>query len=327
MRWLMNTFSEVMEKLKSAEKIAIFAHENPDGDALGSMSAAKAILEHMGKTAFICLNTMPPEKFSYLLEDYCVMPEKLDCDAALALDCGASKRLGDLEKLYMAAPLKLSIDHHFSNTPFADVYFTNPESAANCELIYDMAICLCGCVPKRAIKGIYTGLSTDTGHFKFSNVTKKTMEIAAEMIGLGLDHRAITNVLYDTVKKQKLKFLGEIYSKIEFLAEGRISFLYCSNELLEKYNIEFSDIEELPNTILSIEGVLVGVLLKDKEGDGYKVSIRGKDVIDLATLAAEFGGGGHVNAAGLSIDGDKDEVLKSLFEKIETALENADYDR
>lgn len=318
---MMNTFSEVVDKLKSAKKVALFAHVNPDGDALGSMSAAKAILEYMNKEAVICLNIEPPEKFAYLLKDYCVLPQKIDADVALALDCGAKNRLGELCELYMSAPLRLSIDHHFQGTPFADIYYTNPESAANCELVYDLSLALCGCIPKEALIGLYTGLSTDTGHFKFSNVTKKTMLIAAELIGMGLEHRKITNILYDTVKKEKLKFLGEIYSKIEFLANGQISFLYCSDEIMEKFGVNHDDVEELPNTILSIEGVKVGVLLKDKEGGGYKVSMRGKDVIDLATLAMGFGGGGHVNAAGLSIEGDKDETLKKLFEKIEAALE------
>ena len=152
------------------------------------------------------------------------------------------------------------------------------------------------------------------------------MQIAAELIGEGLDHRAITNRIYDTVKKQKLQFLGEIYGRIEYFAGGKISYLYCSDSLMDKYGISFDDIEELPNTILSVEGVKVSVLLKDREG-GYKVSTRGKDIIDLSAIAATFGGGGHVNAAGLSIDGEKDEVIKSLIEKIETALEIAENDR
>lgn len=323
---IMNTFSEIMEQLKKAEKIAIFAHENPDGDALGSMSAAKAILEHIGKTAFICLESMPHEKFSYLESFDVFCPETVDADTALALDCGAFNRLGGLGELFNSIKTKLSLDHHFSSEPFAQFYYTNPESAACCELVYDMAIYLCGYVPQKAMKGLYTGLSTDTGHFKFSNVTEKTLSIAAKLVGEGLDHRSITNVLYDTVKKQKLKFLGEIYSKIEFFSDERISFLYCSDKLLEKYAISLDDVEELPNTILSIEGVKVGILLKDKLGGGYKVSMRGKDIIDLATIASSFGGGGHVNAAGLSIDGDKDEVLKSLIEKIEAALGEADYE-
>ena len=320
----MNTFSDVLDKLKSAKKVAIFSHENPDGDAFGSMSAAKAILKHLGKDACVCLNVTPPEKFSYLLDEYEVLPKELDCDVALALDCGAQNRLGELSELFMSAPLKLSIDHHLSNTPFADVYYTDPECSATCELVYEMAMLLCSCVPEGALAGIYTGLSTDTGHFKFSNVTKKTMAIASELIGLGLNHREITVALYDTIKKQKLKFLGEIYSKIEFFADGKISFLYLPDELLLKYDILPSDVEELPSTILSVEGVLVGVLLKDKEG-GYKVSLRGKDVVDLSVIAASFGGGGHFNASGFSIDGDKDKELSRLFSKIETALGESDY--
>ncbi|MBE7039919.1 MAG: bifunctional oligoribonuclease/PAP phosphatase NrnA [Ruminococcaceae bacterium] len=323
----MNTFSEVMEKLKKAETVALFAHENPDGDALGSMSAAKAVLEHMGKTVFICLGAVPHEKFSYLEDWSSVCNKNMKADTALCLDCGAFKRLGSLGSLYESIETKLAIDHHISNTPFADCFYTNPHSAACCELIYDMAIYLLGFVPPKAMKGLYTGLSTDTGHFKYSNVTEKTLSIAAKLIGAGLDHRSITNVLYDTVKKQKLKFMGEVYSKIEFFSNERISFFYCSCALLKKYDIVLEDVEELPNTILSIEGVKVGILLKDREDGGYKVSMRGKDVIDLASIAACFGGGGHVNAAGLSIDGDKDEILKSLIEKIEAALGDADYER
>ncbi|MBE7027897.1 MAG: bifunctional oligoribonuclease/PAP phosphatase NrnA [Ruminococcaceae bacterium] len=323
----MNTFSEVMEKLKKAKTVALFAHENPDGDALGSMSAAKAVLEHMGKTVFICIEEEPAEKFSYL-EDWSVSFDKvMKADTALALDCGSFERLGGLGDLYQSIETKLSIDHHFSNTPFADCYYTDPDSAACCELVYDMSVYLLGFIPQKAMKGIYTGLSTDTGHFKFSNVTEKTLSVAAKLIGAGLDHRSITNVLYDTVKKQKLKFMGDVYSKIEFLSDGRISFFYCSNELLKKFEIDFEDVEELPNTILSIEGVKVGILLKDREDGGYKVSMRGKDVIDLATIAADFGGGGHINAAGMSICGEKDEILKKLIGKIEAALGDADYER
>ncbi len=306
-----------------AKKVALFAHENPDGDALGSLSAAKAILSHIGKTAVICLNSEPPKKFSFLLDEYVIAPKGLDFDTALALDCGAQSRLGDLASLYETAKTKLSIDHHLSNTPFADCYFTDHLAAANCELIYDMAISLCRCVPKDAMEGLYTGLSTDTGHFKYSNVTKKTMDIAAELIGLGLDHRKITNIIYDTVKKEKLRFLSEIYSKIEFLKDGRISFLYCSDEILEKYEIEFSDVEELPNTILSVEGVKVAVLLKDKIG-GYKVSMRGKNVLDLSRLASIYGGGGHSNAAGFSIDGEYENVLAELVNKIDALLKEAE---
>lgn len=317
----MNTIVEVFENLKKAEKIALFAHENPDGDAIGSLSAAKAILSHMGKQAFICFAKEPPKKFSYLLSDFLIMPKELDFDTALALDCGAKSRLGELASLYETAKTKLSIDHHFSNTPFADVYFTDHLAAANCELIYDMAIYLCGCVPKEAMAGIYTGISTDTGHFKFSNVTKKTMEIAAELIGQGLDHRSITTIVYDTVRKEKLAFLGEAYKNIKVLKDGRISFLYCSDELLKKYDIEFSDVEELPNTILSLEGVKVAVLLKDKDGGGFKVSMRGKNVADLSEIASFYGGGGHVNAAGLSIDAeDYESTLADIIEKIDAAL-------
>lgn len=321
----MNTFNEVMEKLKSAKNIALFAHENPDGDAFGSLVAAKAILEEMGKRAVICLNEEPPRKFSYILDgNFKVMPKNEDFDTALALDCGAFKRLGELCALYETIETKLSIDHHFSNTPFADCYYTDHQAAANCELIYDMAIALCKKVPKHALAALYTGLSTDTGHFKFSNVTKKTLTIAAELVGLGLDHRKITEGLYDTVKKEKLSFLGDVYQKIEYFAEGKISFLYCSNELMNQYGIDFSDIEELPNTVLSIEGVKVSILLKDKENGGYKISMRGKDVCDLASIAAIYGGGGHVNAAGLSVDGDVKKVISDLTERIDKKLKESD---
>lgn len=316
-----NSFTFIVDKLKKAKKVALFAHTNPDGDALGSMAAAKGILEFMGKEAKIILAEKPPEKFSYLFdEEPIISPESIDADTALALDCGDSSRLGSLLPLFMSAKMRLVVDHHCAGEEFGDGCFRDEESAACCELVYELADSLIGRLPRAAMKGIYTGLSTDTGHFKFSNVTKKTLMIAALVVGMGLDHRSITNTLYDTIKLGKLRFLSEAYSKTELLSSGRISFLYCSDDDLEKYSITHSDIEELPATLLNIEGVLVSILVKDSE-EGKKFSLRSKDSADVSAIAKSFGGGGHVNAAGFSSDGSVADVTDSLVKKIEAALE------
>ncbi len=251
----MNSLADIQNELRKAEKIAIFTHTNPDGDALGSSFAMKAALESLGKTAVVFLEKELPEKYHFLNLGYQISGEAKDFDTAIALDCGALGRLGILEPLYSAIGNKLALDHHISNGTYGDVYYTEPESAACAELVYLVIVALCGSLPEKCLVPLYTGISTDTGHFKFSNVTPRTMEIGAALLRMDFDHRAVTRVLYDTVKLSKLKFIGSLAERVKLFDNGRIAVLECLDSFLKSYNLTHEDLEELPNTVLTIKGV------------------------------------------------------------------------
>ncbi len=318
-----NQLRDVLIELQKAEKIAIFTHTNPDGDALGSSFAMKAALESLGKTAVIFLEKEIPEKYVFLNQGYALSGDAKDFDAGLALDCGSISRLGNLEPLYLAMPLRLVVDHHLGSEPYGDVYYTDPDSAACAELVYSLCLDLCGALPEKALVPLYTGISTDTGHFKYSNVTPKTMEIGAALIRAGLDHRAVTRILYDTVKLDKLKFTGHLADRIKLYDQGRIAVLYCPDSFLKEYSLAHEDVEELPNTVLSVAGVKASIIIKDKDEKSLKVSLRGKENIDMAELAGAFGGVGHRNAAGLVTQLSPEDITTALVDEITRRLEEA----
>jgi len=315
---------EIKKALKQAERIAIFTHTNPDGDALGSSFAMKAVLTALGKQAVLFLETDIPERFSFLNDGYSLRGDASDFDVALALDCGAANRLGELKDLYQAIGLRLVLDHHCADAPFGDVYYSDPDAAACAELVYDVALSLLPALPDAAVTALYTGISTDTGHFKYSNVTAKTFTIAAELISRGLDQRAITRRLYDTVKLDKLKFTGALAERVRLHAQGRVAVLFCPDSLLEAFHLAHEEVEELPNTVLSIEGVLVSAIIKEKDSDRLKISLRCKENINVAHLAAEFGGGGHACAAGFVTELSAEAIEKQLVTMIVKRLEELD---
>ncbi len=310
----MNELNQIVQKLLDAKQVAIFTHLNPDGDALGSAFASKAVLEDVGIAAEVWLLEEIPEKFSYLDSGYRVWSENAatTADTSLCVDCGAEARLGKLASLYLSVPNKLCIDHHLSNDSFADIVYRKPEAAANAELIYEMAKKVIDVLPMAARVAIYTGLSTDTGHFKYSNVTENTFLVAAALMKEGLDARSITMRLYDTVKREKYLFMGEAAKRVEFYADGRVAVLRCPDSFLKEYGVKHEDVEELPNMACGFAGVLLSVLVKDNIESGLKYSLRGREVLDLSKLAERFGGGGHKNAAAFVSQSDCDEVIKEL---------------
>ena len=314
----------IKEKLLDAKHVAIFTHINPDGDALGSAFASKAVLEAVGIKAEVWLLDTIPDKYSYLDAGYNIWTEeaKTEADTALAVDCGSKARLGKLSELYLSIPVKLCIDHHLSNDPFGDLYYCRPDAAAATELIYELAVSLSDDIPMAARIGIYTGLSTDTGHFKYSTVTANTMFVAADILKRGIDARAITYRLYDVVRLEKYRFMGAAAANVERYAEGKIAVLRCFDSFLEEYGVKHEEIEELPNMATGFEGVVVSVLIKDNIEKGYKYSLRGREVLDLSMIAAHFGGGGHKNAAAFVSEEDCDKVIKELVEIVSKELSN-----
>ncbi len=316
---------KVAKALKRAKKIAIFTHLNPDGDALGSSFAMKYVLESLGKQADVYLEKEMPEKFSYLGNDYIVGGAETiaDADTALVLDCANFQRLGTLENVCRQIPNIVCVDHHYSGETFGKFCYKDAESAATAQMVYHLARKLTKKIPLKACEAMYTGISTDTGHFKFSSVTADTFYVASQLLKSGMNHRKITEILYDTVKYEKPIFMGKAAERIEFFSDGRIAMLKCPESFLAEYGLTYDDVEELPNLALSVEGVEVAILVKDKDETSKRVSLRGKDVLDLSCAASEFGGGGHKNAAAFVAEGDMDATLDKLIQIITENLGEA----
>lgn len=309
---------KIAKKLKKCNHIAIFSHLNPDGDALGSAFAMKYVLESVGKKTTIYLEKPMSEKFSFLGSEYVVADDSAEttADCALVLDCGEYSRLGECEHLCRKIPCVVCVDHHKTGSDFGDYYCNEPNAAATAQVVYKLAKLLTKKIPISACEAIYTGISTDTGHFKFSNVTAETLQVASELLKNGIDHRKITTIIYDTVKAEKMIFLGEATKRVKFYKGGRVALLECSGEFLAEFGLTYDDVEELPNIPLNLEGVEVSVLIKDKDDVSKRVSLRTKDVIDVSEVAQKFGGGGHKAAAACVISGDIAEKTGEIINTI-----------
>jgi phosphoesterase RecJ-like protein len=312
----------IAKRLKKAEHIAIFTHLNPDGDALGSSFAVKYALESIGKRVTIYLEKPMPEKFNFLGMDYEIASAdtESDADCAIVLDCGEYSRLGNTAETCKKIPEILCVDHHKTGETFGEFYYNEPDAAATAQIVYKLVNLITKNVPQKAYEAIYTGMSTDTGHFKFSNVSPETFRIAAKVLESGINHRKVTTIIYDTVKREKMMFLGAATERVQFFENGKIAVLDCPGEFLAQFGLNYDDVDELPNIPLNLEGVLVSVLIKDRDENSKRVSFRTKDVIDVSEVAQSFGGGGHKSAAACVISGNisekVDEIISVIADKL-----------
>ncbi len=309
---------KIAKRLKKASSIAIFTHLNPDGDALGSSFALKYALETIGKSATIYLEKEIPEKFTFLGTDYKIADEDthLSEDCAIVLDCAEYQRLGKCANACSSIKTLFCVDHHKTGAGFGELYYNEPEAAATAQVVYKLVNYITKNVPQKTYEAIYTGMSTDTGHFKFSNVSPETFHIAAKVLESGIDHRKITTIIYDTVKREKMMFLGAATERVKMYMDGRVAVLNCPGEFLAEYGLTYDDVEELPNIPLNLEGVEASVLVKDRDETSRRVSLRTKDAIDVSEIAQKFSGGGHKSAAACVLSGDIEANLNNLINTI-----------
>lgn len=332
------TLSELCDRLLLFCRPVIVLHARPDGDATGSAYALSAIYRMLGREAR-CLCADPiPRRLSFLTEEGapCLTPETLseyDYDGVISIDVGAVCQLGGVDEILTRA-VDIMIDHHSKGEPFAD-YYINKKAAAAGEIIYDIA---CELISRGALDridtqmgtGIYAAISSDTGCFKFSNVTARTHRIAADLIDLGVPYIDINRQLFDSKSHELLSAERIALENLRFYNSGSISICAITNsdKITSKLNDEhFATSVDIAR---SIEGVMVGVAIKeiDRCPGSFRISMRANGDIDVAEICAHFGGGGHLRAAGCTIERESiDEAVCALLEKMGLSHETHKCDR
>lgn len=308
----------------NSSKIVIVSHKSPDGDAVGSSLALQNYLNKLNKTSTVVLPDSFPDFYDWLEgSNKVVIADKnmesaksliAAADLIFCLDFNDLSRVGDLGSLIeKSLAKKFMIDHHQNPSNFADFVISRTESCSTAQLIYefiesnnDLSL-----MDKVIGEGIYTGLITDSGSFKYSNVESKTHKIAAHLLDLGLNHTAIHDAIFDQNNLSRLKLLGHALSSIEVIEDLPVAFIALSRAELRKFNFSKGDTEGLVNYCLSIKGVVLAAFIKEDVGI-IKMSFRSKGALRVNDFSSTyFNGGGHINAAGgrseLSFD---DTVLK-----------------
>ena len=303
--------------LKSADRVLILSHMSPDGDTIGSAFALCRALLKLGKKARVeCSDTLP-HKYAYLFSD--VTQEEFAPDLVVTVDVASENLLGD-KLIVFKNSVGLCIDHHPSNGKFAKFTLLNAKAAATCEIIYEVLVKLNVEIDNNIAECIYTGLATDTGCFRYSNTTPQTLRLAALMIEKGADSARINKRLFETTSKQRLMAENLVLGTLEYYFEGKAAVIYVTREICKKCGISEADIEGIPAVPAQIEGVLVGVTIKEKDAGIYKVSLRTNCGVNASEICAAFGGGGHASAAGCSFEGSIEQIRNMILPVIEKAI-------
>ncbi len=307
------TLKEVANLILQHNNFDILTHNYPDGDCIGSAFALAHALKQIGKNARV-ITTDRQKKFEFLFESYSA-PE-FEREYVISTDVADEKLLGANRKEY-EGKIDLCIDHHKSNVINAPYKYVDADSAAAGEIIYELIPLLGAEYTKEIADCLYTAISTDTGCFRYTNTTSRTMRIAAELIDLNCDSGYINKEMFETKSKARVELEREILESMIFCADDKCAIIYTTREMTE--GLGDDETEGIASIPRQIEGVKMGITVREKEKD-YKVSVRTNDGVDACAFCKQFGGGGHVAASGCTLKGDLQSVLDTLIEAAEKIL-------
>lgn len=304
---------ECASLLKEYDNYLILSHRNPDGDTLGSAFALKRALDLLGKKSMVRCNDEMPSKYSYLWQG--IDNSEIKTDKIIAVDVADRKLLGDDFDAEYGDNVFLCIDHHMSNREYAQNLLLEDRAAA-AVVIYEVICELGVTVTPEIANCVYTGLATDTGCFMFSNTTPTVHRIAAEVMEKGADYTLINRLMFETRTLSYLKLEQMAVSSIESHFDGKCAIMTITQEMFRESGSNEGECDGIASIPRKIEGVKVGVTIREQTNGKYKVSLRTVEPFDAAKICANFGGGGHNRAAGCEFDCSLHDAKKQLLEVI-----------
>ncbi len=312
---------KIADFILNNDNYVIIPHRNPDGDCLGSAVGLVYGLRGIGKTAYVSLPNSFDDRLDFLWDDTLDTPPDFVCDVCIAVDVASTYMMAQLEdEIFNKAPRTVCLDHHGTNTGFAQLNFVDAKAAACGEVVYRLLMSM-GCkLDNRVASALYVAIASDTGSFRYSNTTGETHRIAGKLVDSGIDAAGIMRHLFETKQRKELEAMAGIISNMEYHFDGRVCLTYADDALLEKYGVTFEGIDEYVSVPRTVEGVEVGVFFKCYSDRETKVSLRSNDYVNVADIAASLGGGGHIRAAGVTICDCLDSAKKIVLEKIKTLL-------
>ncbi len=313
--------NETAEFLRNNDCFLILMHGSPDGDTLGCGFALCGALQQLGKKAKAVCPDPIPGKFSYMFRD--IEQQEFEPQTIVTVDVADTKLLYGMKELGEKAAL--CIDHHVSNTEYAERLLLAPEYAAAAELMFELLYSMKDVkITSSMADCLYTGIATDSGCFKYSNTSPQTHVYAAELMKLGADIVPINYAMFDMKSQGRLKLEQLALSKIRYYSNGRIAVIDVTQSLIDSIDgIDSEDVGALSAIPRQIEGVDIGICIKEKNPGFYKVSLRSSENADVAAIAQQFGGGGHARAAGCAFETSLEDAEKQIVWACAKALGNA----
>ena len=303
-------------QIQNAETIAISGHMNPDGDCIGScLGLYTYIVEQYPEKQVTLLLEPVQEKFSFLKYADQITQKKESTepyDLFFSLDCSDTERLHEFKKY------KICVDHHFTNQGFGDLQFIVPDASSTCEVLFSMFDW--EKISSACAQDLYMGIVHDTGVFKHTNTTRKTMETAGALLEKGIHSEDIIDRTFYKKSYVQNQILGRALMESIVLLHGKVIFSIIRKRDFDFYGINSSDLDGIIDQLRVTEGIECAILLYEKEDGNFKVSMRSNDAVDVSAIAQIFGGGGHIKAAGCTVHGQPRDIVMNITHMVEHQL-------
>jgi phosphoesterase RecJ-like protein len=313
---------KIDEVLEGKKLIGITGHVRPDGDCVGSTLAMYNYISDRYPEAKVRLFLEPmPNIFGFLKgveqvrHDYDDQPP---FDLFIVLDCGDIARIGDAAKYFEQAAHTVCIDHHISNQSFAEVNYVFPDASSTCELVFELLEE--DAVTKEIAECLYTGIVHDTGVFQYSCTSSKTMNVAGKLMDKGIDYDNIVDVTFHTKTYNQNRVMGKALLDSQLYLDGKVIVAAIPLETMKEFEVLPKHMDGIVNQLRVTKGVKIAVFLYENEDHTYKASFRVNGDFDAASLAMHFGGGGHVKAAGCTLEGEIGDIIDRIVAEIEKRL-------
>ena len=316
------SFPQVCDKLAEKKHTLVLFHVRPDGDAVGSALALKLLLEAAGSRVWcVCANEIP-QRLAFLSEGVQTsalissLPSDFETERVVTIDTASSSQLGELYALF-EGKINFMIDHHAKGEPYADYYIASDASAAG-EIVFDISREMLkrgviNKIPQKMDFCLYAAISSDTGCFKYSNVTPKTHICSAELLDSGIDTAEINRLLFDSKSMEVLAVEKAGLDTLKMFHNGKIAVVFFTYQMKQKLGVLDEHLETLIDVARSVEGVDVAVAIRQPgQEKTFRVSTRSSNAVDVSAVCAYFGGGGHIRAAGCTIVADCIEHVADL---------------
>ena len=319
----MNNIDNIIDYINGSNYFVVTSHISPDGDNIGSTLSMYYALNKLGKNVFYVLDDNPPLNLRFLLKDINILRSeefKLEDYSIISLDCGDKKRICLSDEIINNAKKLICIDHHASNDHYGDFNYIDIDASSTCELVYNFLKRFnekenLNLIDEKIATCLYTGLVTDTGNFAYANTHPSSFEMAKDLLLTGAKKEEIIQNVFQSNPYNYYKLLGEALNTLE-IVDNKVSSIMITKEMLKRNVISFNDVDGITSYTRDIEGVEVGILLKEKKENEIKVSLRSKSYVNVSEIAKTFNGGGHVRAAGCTIYDSIENAKKKVLEEV-----------
>ena len=313
----MLNLTQAVQRLQQADRILLLCHKNPDGDTIGSAAALYHALRAQGKTAAIACSDPIPDRYDYM--QVSAFDGAFEPAYIVAVDVAGLQLFGP-GTIEWAEKCDLCIDHQVSHSGYADGLVLDGQAAACAEIIYQLLQEMGAEITPLIADCLYTGVATDTGCFKFANVTPRTHRVAAELMERGARYVRLNELLFESKSRRQLAVEAIILKNIEFYFDGRCAITYLTLDEIAASGALPVDLESVTGIARAIEGVQVGVTMRQQPSGSYKISIRAAEGVDASAVATAFGGGGHRGAAGCEVFGGLENAKQALLDEVQRHL-------